>query len=372
VGPFDAPCGCDRFWASANYTLSWIRSERLATPLVTTGSAADLHPGALDQPGTVVLLGDHMNFGSFSGIRGEVGAFLDEDDHFSLELGGWIVFPEHSTFSLNSDAGGNPIITRPIFNLNAGREAAFLDAFPGVAAGGVAVDVESKLWGAEVNSRYHWCPCEHLRADALLGFRYLRLEESLTVNDHLSPLENNVLRFQGAFVNPPNSLADFDRFHSDDYFYGMQVGGGVRWDEEWFFVGAFGKAAFGATHQTYDINGATTLITPGGNQTATGGILALPTNIGQHDHTVFGFVPEVGLNVGFKVSPHVDLTAGYSFLYWNQVARPGDTLDRNVNTSQVPTDISFGQGGGQARPVVRFNGDSFWVSTLTFGVDVHF
>ena len=82
---------------------------------------------------------------------------------------------------------------------------------------------------------------------------------------------------------------------------GVQLGGKVRWQEDWFFVGAYGKVAFGATQQSVLINGSTTVHSATlGDQTATGGILALPSNIGDYRRTIFGIVPEAGINFGVE------------------------------------------------------------------------
>src|SRR5206468_1061227 len=62
-----------RFYASAEYLLWWLKGEHIP-PLVTAGSASDLVPGALGQPGTAVLFGDtSINGGVRSGARFRVG-----------------------------------------------------------------------------------------------------------------------------------------------------------------------------------------------------------------------------------------------------------------------------------------------------------
>src|SRR5205814_810605 len=65
--------GCERplrAWVDAEYLLWWTKGAPLSTPLVTTGSLTDIPPGALGQPGTRVLFGDHsIGFGALSGLR---------------------------------------------------------------------------------------------------------------------------------------------------------------------------------------------------------------------------------------------------------------------------------------------------------------
>src|SRR5947199_336391 len=84
---------------------------------VTTGGVMDVHPGALGQPNTGVLFGDSLDFRMFSGVRWDIGIYLDEDAHWSLDGGGLFLFTNHTDFAAVSDANGNPVIARPIFNV---------------------------------------------------------------------------------------------------------------------------------------------------------------------------------------------------------------------------------------------------------------
>ena len=52
----------------------------------------------------------------------------------------------------------------------------------------------------EVNGRRYWTICPGVRADALLGFRYLHLDESLLIQDNFSPFLPGAVTFLGAPV----------------------------------------------------------------------------------------------------------------------------------------------------------------------------
>ena len=369
---FHRPCN-ERVWASFDYTMAWFRPQRVATPLATTGSPVDPHPGALGQPGTVVLFGnEHADPGMFSGIRGEVGVFLDDCDHFSLEGVGLYLFPNHATFSQTSDAMGNPVLARPVFNVVAMREAGFVDALPGAAAGGFHIDARSEFAGAEFNAGCHIYAEKRLHAEALVGFRYMHLDEGLTIMDQFQPLVNNTFTFLGAPVNSGSSLSDLDSFRTTNDFYGMQLGGKVEWEGDWYTFGCFAKIALGANDEVANINGSTTLFSPGGNQTAVGGLLALPTNIGHHAQTTLAYAPEGGINVAVKVAPCVQLVAGYSFLFWDAVARPGSQINPLVNPGRVPTDTSFGTVSGPGQPTFSFHEDSFYLHQINVGVQIRY
>ena len=83
VGPAPAAeAGRQRFWASVDYAAAFMKNGRTAVPLLTTGSLADAPAeGALGQPGTAVLVGTDLDFGMFSGVRLDLGFFLDADEH---------------------------------------------------------------------------------------------------------------------------------------------------------------------------------------------------------------------------------------------------------------------------------------------------
>ena len=98
----------------------------------------------------------------------------------------------------------------------------------------------------------------------------------------------------------------------------------------------------------------------------------MPSNIGNFNRTQFGFIPEVGLNVGINLTKNWQLTAGYSFLYWNQVVRPGGQINHAVNPGLIPTDNSFGTPGGPIQPAGGFNTESVWIQSLSVGMNFRY
>jgi hypothetical protein len=375
-----APAHRDRFWVEADYAMSFIKPWRLSTPLVTTGpptsatSPPGYHPAGLGQPDTVVLFGDRADFDRFDGVRLGLGVYLDDACRFVLEWTGQYNFDDHVRFAASADATGSPLIGRPVFDTVRGAELAYLDSNPGLFTGGVNIDARSQFLTTELNLRALCCNTGCFYADALVGFRFMRLTESLTIRDSVTPLiDGSGLTFEGFGIPAGDVLTDVDSFRTTNHFYGLQLGAGAGYEGKWVFVNAFGKVAIGATDEQVAINGSTTLNdVAAGPQTAGGGILALATNSGLHNRTVIGFVPEAGLNVGVKVLPCLRLTAGYSFLVWNAVVRPGMQIDRAVNSTQVPSDNTFGTLAGPQRPAFSFHDEFYWMHTLTFGLDFHY
>ncbi len=368
----------ERGWVGAEYQFSYIQTQKLPAPLLTIGSTQAAFPGAVGQVGTVAVFDDSINFGMFSGMRAEAGFWLDDSGCYSLELSGNYAFENSVRSGRTSDANGNPIIARPFFDIINGNEDGFRSSLPFAFAGSTSIVAKSEFWGAEIEAAYHWRPSDRFHVDGLFGARYVHLNESLVIDDMAAPINGNVLFFQGNLVAAPSSLADQDSFRTSNSFYGLQIGGRAGWEQNWFSVTGYGKIAMGATDQSIDINGSSTLFSQAGNQVATGGLLALPSNIGHYTKNVFGFVPELGLTVGVIVTPHIQLTAGYSMLYWDQVVRPGGQIDRNVNLNNVPTTNGvglvpgFNPGAGVNRPTAFLNEESVWIQNINLGLGIHY
>ena len=74
-------------------------------------------------------------------------------------------------------------------------------------------------------------------------------------------------------------------------------------------------------------------------------------------------VPEVALKLGYQVTPGLRIHAGYDFLYWSNVVRPGNVIDTGINPSQLPP----GPLVGASRPAPRLDGSGFWAQGLNLG-----
>jgi hypothetical protein len=359
----------DCFWFRADYLASFIRPMRFASPLATVGVVGE--NGALGQPSTSVVFGkDSLSYNLFSGARVETGLFLDRENRFSLDMGGFLLLPNSQSFSIASDANGNPLISRPLIDF---RNNFIVTSTPNQLAGMLSINSKSEMGGLELNARFHGYYRERIHLEGLAGVRYLRLAESLQIQDQLTPLTNGFLQFNGAPVTPPGTLTDRDSFRTVNQFIGPQIGGRIRWDHNWFTLDGTTKLAVGASDQRTTIDGSTTAFSAAGAQTTNGGILAVPSNIGNHNRTIVGIIPEFGLNLGVELTQHVRLQLGYSLLMWNRVVRPGSQFDPNVNLGQVPGSQFFGQiAGGPANPSYRFNDEFFWVHSFNLGLEIHY
>jgi hypothetical protein len=249
--------GGERFWFTGGYMLSFMRSEKFATPLVTTGSTLDAHAAGIGQPSTTVLIGgENADFGMLQGIRLGGGVYLGDGQCWSIEGSCFYIFPETLQFAASSDASGSPIIARPIFDTIRGFERAFVDALPGLASGAATVNLRTQFEGGEANLGYHYRLGEQCRLDGLFGFRYLRLSDDLTIQDRLTALRGSI-RFNGAPINVGDTLTDYDNFQARNQFYGLQIGGRALWECERLYASAFTKLGFGINDQQVNISGQT-------------------------------------------------------------------------------------------------------------------
>jgi hypothetical protein len=185
-------------------------------------------------------------------------------------------------------------------------------------------------------------------------------------------LVDGAITFMGQPVSSWSSVRDVDRFYNSNNFYGGQLGTRVTWINGRWVLGASGKVAFGSTHEATYIRGYTALYNPDGSTTSIpGGVLATSANIGNYSRNVFAVVPEMGLNVGFRITPRLLARFGYTFLYWSNVARPGNQISRVASPTLVPTDANYATGGPN-QPQYQFHSSSYWAQGLNFGLEFDF
>lgn len=371
------PCGYT--WVSFDYLLWWLRPLN-SPPLVTTGPATvpPAQFGALGSPGTSVLLGggSGIEFGPTSGIR--VSAGVQGPDHaVGLEGNFFLLENKQRTFHYASDAAGNPIIARPFTDAATGQSSRLLTSGPGAFSGALDVQTNSQFYGGEANlthAAFGLLGCDSsFEIDLLAGFRYLNLSEHLSFSQNSTILPGGESGFNGAVLLAPTRLGVVDTFDTRNNFYGTQIGTAFEFQYCRFFLYGEGKVALGVVHEVVTVNGSTTMFPAGGGSVSTsGGLLALPSNIGRLAHTEFSAVPQVNLNAGFHITPNIRLAVGYEFIYWGTVARPGDQLSSSITVQQLPTSPVFGPTTPPVVPAPALRKSDFWANGLNFSVAFHF
>ena len=356
----------DGFWVGVDY-LNWrIKNGPLPNPMITSGSLSDAVPGALGQPGTRVLAGGNssngMDYGPFSGIRMNGGFFLDEDRIFSIEGSAFLLEQRSYNFSA-STSDMQPVVTAPFFNTNGIANSIFAtvpDNLTSLPNSTLSIYSYSKLSGGEANAKARFGnPGNGFSSNLLFGGKFTELEENLiySVNSQRSAGGINTTT-QGT-----------DQFLTRNWFYGVQVGGGLNYDYKRFHASALGKIALGQTQQNIAIAGSRTNTTNGVSSAPTDGfVYALPTNNGMHNQSAFSAIPELQCRLGYDVTKHIQLYAGYDYFYWTSVLRPGNAVDSVINTSQRNGQPLV----GAARPEAVMSPSGIWAQGMTFGVELKY
>jgi hypothetical protein len=364
----------DLFFFHAEYLLWWANRYRI--PELATTSASNTGFGLLGDPNTRALLGPG-NFGPTfrNGLRIRGGGYFDECDPVGLDASFFFLGTARQKVAF--DSAQFPVITRPFFapntaviNDQAGTiflpgEFGEVVARPGLSAGRFEVETESYLWGADVNYRRGICrTCEGARG-WFLGYRHLNLTERLRMTEFITATGAQAPDPIGTRVVVGDTFDTRNRFHGGQvgYLWNRRVG---RWD-----LDARASVALGVTHQTLTIDGFQQRTRPGEvTQAFRGGLLAAGPNLGRFTDNRFSVVPEATFNVGYMVNPAVRLYVGYNFLYWNNVIRPGDQIDRTVDVTFVPNPPANVPPSGQFRPQPTFRQSDLWVQGIQFGAEL--
>jgi hypothetical protein len=373
-GPATAPGG--RFYGSAEYLLWFIKGYN-TPPLVTTSPATvpQQLQGVLGSPATAVLFGgSQLTQDPFSGGRFFAGYRFGPCNLWAAEAGGFFLNQQTTRFAAASPFPA--VIARPfVGNSPAGlAETAELVASPGSnpgelfsSAGSIRIAAPTQFWGVEANLRRTVCCGCNYNLDLLAGYRYLNLNEGLHITEDLISLR----AVPQAGISVGDHIVVLDNFNTRNQFNGGQVGAVGEYRFGKLVLGGSLKVALGNMHEEININGATSITsaTPGvAPRTFNSGLLALSSNSGTFTRDRFAVVPEVGLRVGYQVTNNLRVFVAYNFLYISEVVRPGDQIDRILNTNLIPP-FSPAAPAGPVHPVVPFKSTDLWVQGVSFGLE---
>src|SRR5262249_8695129 len=203
--------------------------------------------GVLGAPGTSVLFGgDSVNDRWRSGGRISAGYWLDPHRTAAVEAS-FFMFDRSST-GFATSSGGNPILAQPFTDATTGLQSARLVAFPGLTSGSIAIGETSRLLGAGAAYRTELCrTCALGSVSGLVGYRFLRLRDSLSINSTSTAAG-------GGGIPGGTVFTVSDQFDTTNSFHGLDLGltGDIPhgpWKLTWT-----AKAAVGGTFADVDIN----------------------------------------------------------------------------------------------------------------------
>jgi hypothetical protein len=365
-----------RFWARAEYLLWFIRGDHLPVPLATTGPAGVARAGALDLPTTSVLIGPNFNYKPDSGGKLTLGSWLDDDRTLGVEAAGFClethtIHKKH--YSNRTD--GSPVIARPFFNTWTGQPDAQIITSPGDALGGrylggVSAFSDSRTWGGELNLLLHLADLPRARLDLVGGFRYLGQKEQIRSDQSSTVLAPGSVGFAGGPVPPPDIVSLRDYLETDNSFYGGQIGvqGRVLWGRLELESGV--RVGLGTNQEHLEALGRTLLTNAAGVTTYQSGGLFVPPGLSQIDRGEVGFMSEINVRVAYRITQRWVASAGYTFLYWGNVIRPGSQVNPAIDPRTVPQSLSFNPAVTPAP--FQLHATDYWAQGLTFGLEYRY
>jgi hypothetical protein len=336
-----AACGCGpeyTTWLTAEFLIGTTRGPSLV-PVITTGPAsAGTLAGAVGQPTTLPLFGGKPVLNDWrSGLRIEAGIWLDNDHTTGISARVYSLFSTSEDFTVR--AASMRVINLPQFNLVGGvpvQTPQFI-SFPGLANGSVMATTRTSFTGGDLNFRRLLDSGGNYRIELLAGYRQLHLGDELGTS------------FDATTTGVPLvAIRTFggESISTSDNFYGPQLGmyASTGWNR--FTLEGHAASAMGVTVSELDFARARTVTTaPIGTPLASAATLVslgappatvaallptartLATNQAlmrtntSNTLTYLGVVGEGGVRMSYRATDHFRLTAGYSFLYWNNVRR---------------------------------------------------
>jgi hypothetical protein len=117
-----------------------------------------------------------------------------------------------------------------------------------------------------------------------------------------------------------------DRFAVQNDFHGADIGLSAELQRGRWSLDVLTKLGLGGVRQRLDLAGRTSVA-------ANQDLLAETSTSGHYSDTQFAFLPELGANVGYCVTPSLSLRAGYSLMWLTDALRTGDQIDLAVGAS---------------------------------------
>ncbi len=337
----------------------WFKPNRATIPLITLGDVNDPVPGAMGQPGTIVLYGND-NYGEGSNIAGRFSFAGWATEVLSFEANYWIMEQRSHIFAVGGtgDPGTTAVIARPYYNPTFSMEDSDPRVVPPTLYGFAQSQFTTRLMGAETNVRYYVTGEPRGTGFSLLaGARFLKLDEKYIGWD------TAVERVTGTTYQFTDNITTYNEF------VGGQLGVQFKWLWDRLSFEAQTKLALGPNFRRISYTGFSSVTTSAGAVTADNfGTYVQPSNRGIIRDQPLTVMPEFGFTFGWYLMDYLRLCGGYSFMYLAQVYRPGDQFDRVVNIQPLNAPAQV----GPARPSQVGASNDFWVQWVNIGLELVF
>jgi hypothetical protein len=358
-------------WVGVEYMNTWL-GERSLPPLVTQSPPGT--EGVL--PGADTLFGGGVvGGGSQAGGRLTVGAWMGSNRRLGLVGRFFSLEGESVNFADSSNGGPNdPLLARPFYETWNGAPSGVGPASYVLAGqrtlgnldftvqGSVAARTETEVLGADAYARILLHCNRGRRLDLIAGYMFSRVDDNLQISN----VSNITPATFGAKIEVE------DAFEATNKFHGGQLGLLAEIDRGPLTLSLLAKMGLGNMNEVVAISGNSRITDlAGGRQSFDTGILALPSNSGVYKTDKFTIIPEAEAKLIWRLTRHLDVTLGYSCMYWNDVAMAADQIQ--LSSSGLPmVNSSQWFGGalqGPAAPTVSGITDTdLWLHAVNFGV----
>lgn len=346
-----------RVYVQGEY-IGWWSSGNPVPVLVTTfppGTAiGDVVAGGVGEE--VLFGGGKVDTQLQNGARFNVGIWLNDGQTWAVEE--QVFFLSQIGTSFGTESPDTPIIAIPFNNVTPPPPDvpdALIVAYPGIADGSVNVNTTTKIQGAGILLRRVLWINNSTRIDLLGGYRFFRLDDSVTLREEFSN------------TGPPAaSFTNVDVFGARNTFNGGDIGLKLQKYINRFSFEAVTKVALGVTSQKVVIDGTSSTTVGGVTTSFPSGFFALPSNIGTYRRNEFSLLPEVDLNLRLDVTPNLRAVVGYTLIYLTNVQRSGDAINTNIDTNQLPPAATPPPYAG---PTFAFHNSSVWLQGINVGLE---
>ena len=386
---------CTRLWFQADALIWWHKAVKLP-PLLTTGPSSDGdYAGVLGRPDTQIVVGDEFLFNdNRSDFRFTLGYWFDCCETFAVAADYFGTGQRDRTFSYTST--GDPVLTRPYYDVLNDLPAVQRIAFPGTHLGCVDIRATDEFNSAGFYFRKNaWCfdgqceetycesdcgeyddcggeycdaecdigyGCGFVRVDWMAGYRYYGLNDSVQIG------ETFVLTQPDGGLPAGTAFQLEDSFRTTNDFHGAELGLITKMCRGRWSLELLSKMALGTNRQMTMISGSTAVTQPGQSTVNyDGGFLALDSNIGRYTRKEFVVIPQFGAELAYDVTCNVRFHVGYNYIYWAHVARSADQIDLGINTDYLPPVTGTPT---PVRPAYESKQTNFYAHGINLGLSV--
>jgi hypothetical protein len=383
------------WYGSVDYMALNLTADTSPPLLVTGTQAASATPPFFTVSNLRTLYGNDLPADTMYGGRVMMGLWFDRCQSWGM-FGSFFTTETNQTTYSEASFDGTRFLARPFYDTNPAIDAPAnsplreqLERVSDLAGqgGAVTIDRSQVLRAADLNFRFNlWnnhptCSKWNWHVDGYAGVKYMGLNESLSIREDLRAY-GDILGFPETggvytlYFPAGTEITVQDRFSTKNNFIGGNLGLMSELRLGRVFLELRSGIALGGNQQDVSISGSTQFRLPNLPPSAiqNGGLLAQPTNIGTYSRTAFSYIPELGVKMGLQVTDHFRIFAGYDMMYWSNVVRPGQQIDRNVNSSQLPTvnpttgAVTPSQLNGPAQPAFNFNSSNLWINGFNAGI----